>query len=341
MLSPSSPSGRAPGSSPASRPLLASSSRPDPDYWGTKPVWDKLELLQVPEEATRIAILKRGEADIVPVSNDNAIALRNAGYGLRQTRSASAPAYYIPGYWATNSPTSDERVREAMDVAINRQELVDSFFDGFGKPTVESTGLDETHWGFDPIWYTNNYDPDKAKQLLQQAGYPDKFANPVVQVYSTTQGSFAQEPELVQLLTSYWQAVGIQTQVAPIDVDAMRSAWVALDPKMTGSVVPWIGGTRPNNIAGQQNNMTSAGINVAAKDPDLDQEYPAMLAELDPAKRLALWQNIQERAYALHSVVGIARVYQQYAVSDRVGDWTGMDFNIEGFELGLTGVQKR
>ncbi len=311
------------------------------DYWGTKPAWDKLELLQIPEESTRVAMLKRGEVDIAPVSNDNAIALRSTGYQLRQTKSAAAPAYYIPGYWATSGPTSDQRVREAMDIAINRQEIVDSFFEGFGKPTVGSTGLDESHWGFDPIWYTNTYDPERAKQLLRDAGYPDKFSDPVIQVYSTVQGSFASEPELVQLLVAYWEAVGIKTRLVPIDVNAMRSAWIALDPRTVGSVVPWIGGTRPNNIAGQQNNMTSKGINVAANDPQLDSMYLAMLSELDPARRLAAWQSIQQRAFALHSVVGVARTYQQYVVSDKVGDWTGMDFNINGFELGLSDVQKR
>jgi dipeptide transport system substrate-binding protein len=247
----------------------------------------------------------------------------------------------VPGYWATTGPTSDVRFREAMDIAINRQEVVDSFFNGFGKATVGSTGLDETHWGFDPIWYTNKYDSARAQQLLKDAGYPEKFSDPVVQVFSTVQGSFSSEPELVQLLSGYWEAVGIKTRVVPIDVSAMRSAWIGLDPKAVGSVVPWVGATRPNNIAGQQNNMTSKGINVAANDPAMDKDYPAMLAELDPAKRVALWQSIQQRAYALHSVVGIARVYQQYAVSDKVGDWTGMDFNSSGFELGLSDVRKR
>ena len=50
------------------------------DYWGAKPVWDNLVILQVPEESTRIAMLKRGEADIVGVSCDNAIKLRDEGY---------------------------------------------------------------------------------------------------------------------------------------------------------------------------------------------------------------------------------------------------------------------
>ena len=92
-------------------------------------------LLQVPEESTRIAMLKRGEADIVGVSNDNAITLRDQnGFQLRQTKASTIPGLFLPGYWLQPGPTSDERVREAMDLAINRQEIVDNFFRGFGKP---------------------------------------------------------------------------------------------------------------------------------------------------------------------------------------------------------------
>ena len=65
------------------------------DYWGTKPVWDKLDAPSVPEESTRIAMLKRGEADIAGVSNDNAIKLRDAD-GFQLAASADMPPF--PAY---------------------------------------------------------------------------------------------------------------------------------------------------------------------------------------------------------------------------------------------------
>ena len=66
-----------------------------------------------------------------------------------------------------------------------------------------------------------------------------------------------------------------------------------------------------------------------------------MIAELDEAKRLALWKTVQRQGFDLHSVVGLARVYDQYAVSDKVGEWTGLDYLNGGYTLGLTGVQRR
>jgi peptide/nickel transport system substrate-binding protein len=177
-------------------PATSAEFEPNKNYWGTpKPAWDKLVLVQVPEESTRIAMLKRGEIDIVGVSNDNAVKLRvTDGFQLRQTRASTIPGLFLTGYWLTNGPTSDARVREAMDLAIHRQEIVDSFFKGFGKPAAGNISLTELHWGFDPVWYSVKYDPARAKQLLQEAGYPGKFQDPVIRIFSVVQGRPAGSP---------------------------------------------------------------------------------------------------------------------------------------------------
>jgi peptide/nickel transport system substrate-binding protein len=312
------------------------------DYWGTKPVWANLVLTQVPEESTKIAMLKRGEIDIIGVSNDNAIALRDSGYQLRQTKVPTIPGFFIPGFWMNAGPTSDVRVRQALSIAMNRQEIVDSFFKGFGKPGAGNIGLTEVHWGFDPVWYSDPYDPAGAKQLLQDAGYPDKFTDPVVRVFSTVQRAFGWEPDFMQVLSGYFEAVGIKTQVIPIDYTAMRSGWVGKDPKLMGGVVPYMGlGSAANDIAGQQNHWTTAGVNLGGNDPAIDKLFSDMRSELDLQKRTAIWQMIQQKAHALYSVIGTVRIFDQYAVSDQVGEWTGLDYLPFPLELGLAGVQRR
>ncbi len=173
-------------------------------------------MLNTPEESTRVAQLKRGEADIVgDLQRPNAVTLRDAGYQLRQTKASTIPGLFLAGYWLTPGPTSDGRLRQAMDLAINRQEIVDSFFRGFGQPAAGNISLTELHWGFDPIWYSITYDVAQAKQLLSDAGYPGKFADPVVRIFSTVQASAGWEPDLLQVISGYWEAVGIQTQLVP------------------------------------------------------------------------------------------------------------------------------
>jgi peptide/nickel transport system substrate-binding protein len=312
------------------------------DYWGTKTAWAKLVLSQVVEESTKIAMLKRQEIDIIGVSNDNAVALRDAGFQLRQTKVPTIPGFFIPGYWMSPGPTSDVRVRQALSTAINRQEIVDSFFKGFGKPGAGNIGLTELHWGFDPVWYSDTYDPSASKQLLQDAGYPDKFEDPVVRVFSTVQRAFGWEPDFMQVLSGYFEAVGIKTQLIPIDYTTMRSGWIGKDPKLMGGVVPYMGlGSAANDIAGQQNHWTTAGVNLGGNDRAIDQLFSDMRSELDLSKRTAVWQSIQQKAHALYSVIGTVRVFDQYAVSDQVGDWTGLDYLPFPLELGLAGVQHK
>jgi peptide/nickel transport system substrate-binding protein len=312
------------------------------EYWGTRPVWANLVLNQVPEESTKIAMLKRGEIDIIGVSNDNAIALRNAGYQLRQTKVPTMPGVFIPGFWMTPGPTSDVRVRQALSSAINRQEIVDSFFKGFGKPGGGNVALTELHWGFDPVWYSDAYDPAAAKQLLKDAGYPDRFPDPVVRVFSTVQLAYTWEPDFMQIVSGYFEAVGVKTQLIPIDYTAMRSGWIGKEPNLMGGIVPYVGqGPSANNIAGQQNHYTTSGVNLAGNDPDIDKLFADMRSELDAAKRVAIWQTIQQKAHALYSVIGTVRVFDQYAVSDQVGEWTGLDYLFNPVELGLAGVQHR
>ena len=237
-------------------------------------------------------------------------------------------------------PTSDERVREALDIAINRQELCDSFFKGFAKPGAGNFALTDLHYGFDPIWYSVKYEPDRAKQLLKDAGYPQKFSDPAIKIFSANQ--FGWEPDFLQVISGYWEAVGVKTQLTPMDFTAMRAAWVAADPKLMGGVVPWIGaGAALNQMPAQQNNMTTQGVNHAASDPELDKMFLATIAELDVKKRLDRWHEVQQKAFALHSFPGIVRVFDQYAVSNRIGEWTGMSHLNNGLVMGLAGVLRR
>jgi ABC-type transport system substrate-binding protein len=111
-----------------------------------------------------------------------------------------------------------------------------------------------------------------------------------------------------------------------------------------GGVAPWMGvgsGSAANSIPAQQNHMTSKGVNISGNDPQLDKDFFSMTAELDTNKRVEIWHKVQQEMFALHSVLGVARIYDQYAVSDKVGDWTGPDYLPNGFLIGLFGVQHR
>jgi ABC-type transport system substrate-binding protein len=92
---------------------------------------------------------------------------------------------------------------------------------------------------------------------------------------------------MLQVISGYWEAIGVKTQVVPMDFTAFRNAWVSKDPKIMGGVATYISfGSAANSIPAQQNHMTSKGVNFSGNDPQLDKDFFAMTAELDANKRL-------------------------------------------------------
>src|SRR5579864_4794854 len=183
------------------------------EYWDTtKPQWASFIETLVPEEATRVAQLQRGDVDMIGnLSFDRLIELKNNGFRLQEIGLPTLANISFPGTFMSQGPTSDVRVRQAMSYAINRQEICDTFYKGLAKPGGFWFFSEQT-WGWDSSFKADPYDPDKAKQLLQDAGYPGKF-NP----QSTTIYTQAVNADLMQILQGYWEALGITTDVQVVD----------------------------------------------------------------------------------------------------------------------------
>jgi peptide/nickel transport system substrate-binding protein len=181
-------------------------------YWGGAPAIKRVVFRYVPEDATRAAAIKSGEADLV---NNIPPALYA---DLEADPNVHAFIYHgmqhiLFGLDGRTPPFSDPRVRQAMMYAIDRGEIIDTLFEGkFARPI---TGLiAEGLPGYDPAledYYS--YDPDKARQLLADAGYADGFETELLY----TPGRYAQIDDVVQALTGYLADVGITVKLMPAE----------------------------------------------------------------------------------------------------------------------------
>lgn len=295
------------------------------NHWYRTPAFDKLVIELVPEEVTRVSKLQRGETDIIPVSIDRAIELKRGGFRLQSLVLPNTLSVTFPGTWMTDGPTSNVKVRQAMSLAINRQEIVDTFFRGFGKPGG-GFFMSENTWGWDPKWQPDPYDPDGAKKLLAEAGYPGKFQNPVITVYSTTVSWI---PDFMQLLAGYWDAVGIKVQLVPIDNAKLNSmVLVRGSPGIIGTVVPALTPSAQNNIYQSNNLLTSKGVRTTANDPKMDDLFARMSVELDADKRKALFRELQEYGRSLYITFGTVEAFDQLAVGSSTGEFAA-DLHID------------
>ena len=310
------------------------------DHWRITPEWKNLIIELVPESSTALAKLRDGETDIVAVNMDEALDVRDEGYELRVLGRPTQPVIPMLGSWGTDGPLSNIRVREALSLAIDRQEIADEFFNGLAEPggviwTAPSS------WGFDPAWEDKyfEYDPDQAKTLLAVGGYPDSYADPVVKILSHTMGG-TWLPDLNMIISSYWNAVGVQTEVVNIEGGELRSGmYGASDTSFYGSACIWNMPTMQVSTPFLRSAMHSEGNWRLMQDPTFDALWSSITTSPDPATQISTFRQTAEYFLDQWVCPGIVKLYQNYAVSDEVGEWTlRFQYNIYG---GFAGIKKR
>lgn len=179
------------------------------DYFGGakgKPEIGKLVIRTMPEESSRIAALRTGEIDIArsgSISPDQAASVR----GRARTEAADIlRSWYLQMDSLGTSGVeyfTDQRVRQAVAHAINQEEIVEVLLSGFGKAV--DTPCNPVQFGCDPeAAVSYEYDPERARELLAEAGYPDGFS---VDLYAY------RDQQVAQAIQGYLEQVGIKTDL--------------------------------------------------------------------------------------------------------------------------------
>ncbi len=178
-------------------------------YWKKVPGVKRLVFKVVPDESTRLAMLKRGEADIV-------YSIRGAlAEELRRTPGLSLKPAVIQGtfwlafvdQWDPKSPWHDRRVRLAANHAMDRNAINQAETLGFSKITGS---IIPSSFEFYKALPLHAYDPQKARQLLTEAGFPNGFDAGELSCDSSYSN-------LAEAVVNYLKAVGIRTQLRPLE----------------------------------------------------------------------------------------------------------------------------
>jgi len=191
--------------------------RANPRYWRGAPQIDTLIFRIVPDAATRMAMLERGEVDLVADLSPDDIARVESSKMLRVSKAVGGRRVHIA--LPTQNPLfKDRRVRQAFNLAVDFDTINKTILRGvaFGRMAVPVIGRT---W-VDPSIKPYGYDPQKAKALLQEAGW--KPGTPIT--INTTNGRYVKDKELAQAVAGYLQQVGVdaETQVLEYSVYADR-----------------------------------------------------------------------------------------------------------------------
>jgi peptide/nickel transport system substrate-binding protein len=256
-------------------------------YWRKTPHVKRLVLRVVPDETTRLAMLKRGEADIAYSIRGELAADVKRTPGLRLAPTLIPATFWVDfttEQWDAKSPWHDRRVRLAASMAIDRQEISKAETLGFSKASssiIPSTY--EFYWQAPAV----AYNPAEAKRLLAEAGYPNGFDAGDY----TCDSSYA---NLGEAVVGYLKAVGIQARLRPIERVAFLAQW--RDKKIRG-LMQGGAGAFGNAATRIENYMTSRGTYVYGTYPEIDALFAKQAQELDRGKREAMLHQIQKIAH--------------------------------------------
>lgn len=179
-------------------------------YWGGPPPVQRARMMFVPEDMTRVSMLRSGEADLVMAVPFSMVpTLRRKGYGI-----ASAdmhPTFSVRFQLANRrTPWADPRVRRAIAHAIDSGSIIRGVFADMPQ---HYAGFAPGEPGYDPTLKPYRYDPALARSLLAEAGYPNGFSMPLVYWANSYYGM----RETTEAVVLYLRAVGINCEVSGID----------------------------------------------------------------------------------------------------------------------------
>lgn len=174
------------------------------DYWGEKPALTKVTHRFMPDETSSVNALRAGELDVIGMLFEDGVeqvASLESDYSVTFNPSTTNSYIFIN---PTDPVLQDERVRQAIAYAIDRQPIIDAAVGGYAEPTCVYVVPYSSPWNSDYCPYP--YDPEKSKELLAEAGYPDGLT--LYYPYTT----IAEFPVSYEVISAQLAEVGIKIE---------------------------------------------------------------------------------------------------------------------------------
>lgn len=288
-------------------------------YWDGAPAIKDLIFRAMPETQSRLAALQTGEIDIATnVPPDLAEGLKGKGpFDFKST--LSTRVMFLQLCTNKESPLLKQKVRQAINYAIDRDSIIKNILKGYGEKIPSLIPIPV--FGFDPNLKPYPYDPQMAKKLLAEAGYPNGLDINM----DGPSGRYMRDKEVCQAIAGQLGQAGIRVNLKIIEwgtyignVTSHKTNPIYLIGWSLPSLDPdqwmWV-----NTHTGEPFSQTS--------DPELDKMLEEARYEMDVAKREKLYHKINRYVY---DQAYLAILYEQ---RDLMGVSNRIDYNPRGDEM--------
>lgn len=279
------------------------------NYWGAdKPVYDRITLKFLPDDATRIAALQAGEVDLITNVPPALVPEIEATEGLKIISGAGTRAHYLITD-VTKPPFDNELVRKAVARAIDRDALIKVLYQGYGVP-IASIFIPQT-FGYDPD-IVPVYNPEEAKQLLVEAGYPDGFEFG----FDSFTGSITDHSKVAEAVAGMLEKVGMKANLRIQEQGVFGP--LRLENKTLEMYNYSFGDSTFDHGLNLKTFVSGAQGYYWVGDDALVAKIDAALAEFDEAKRAELYGEIIGEFVDKGIIIGLFRQDQIFAAKDSV-----------------------
>lgn len=272
----------------------------NPNYWGTDtiagekvklPLVDKVVFRTIKDEATFLTALRTGKLDVLETIRWSAVEeLKKSAPQLRWSKWLSMSGQFI-AMRVDTKPFDDIRVRRALNMAVNKQEIVKEYYGGNAELFAYPQHPDYLGY-FEPldampdsIKELFTYNPEKAKKLLAEAGVPKGFTFKV-QVCSCQ----PDHTDLLPLIAAYFEQVGVKIEIQPMEYGAFLSAMTS-KTNAPGYLMN-NGHTNPTTTIRKSFVKGQVWNPSQYNDPEYDKKMAAVYLERDEGKRQAMLKEM-------------------------------------------------
>jgi peptide/nickel transport system substrate-binding protein len=278
------------------------------EYWGGKAAIKEIVFRKVTEDAARLAALESGQTDFINNVPDHEVARLQKHPRIRVDKIEGLRMFFL-AFNTSFKPWDNKLVRQAANYSIDAPAIVKNIFDGIGYPINGPVGANVI--GADPKLKRYPYDPQKSKELLTKAGFPNGCD---IQLYYSA-GRYPKDREVCQVVAAQMVKGGFR-------VELISQEWALFWDKqgVNGGKLPFYyigrGSLTDAETLYDQNLRTGTTKRTTYSNPELDKLIEEQQKTADQKKRIAILQKagqiIMEEApfiplYNLADIYGVAR----------------------------------
>ena len=281
------------------------------------PRYKYVTFLLIPEESSRLAMLKTGEGDITRISRGRIKEALNSGLKVIPKKEAGAIVFHCLMQWATPA-FSDIRFRKALNLAIDRESMLRNILEGRGKLIAGYPGDNILACGGDPTLKPYPYDPQEARRLIKEGGYDGyEFTVPCY-----PRAGLSEMQQIAETVVGYWQKIGLKPKIFMTDWTTWLASWRArkVQNAVMGNDVmslPECG----TLLTRMEDRYASTESRAIMHDPKIDEWFKRARNALDMAEVAKNLGEVYRYVYDQHMVIPLCSINDEIAVSKRIPDW--------------------